>query len=356
MRNALLLFAVAVLLGACAGRRAPRPPDPPPADRIIIPHKEHAEADVNCIACHEGVYDEEALATVPEAKPSEDTCLQCHKEQKESGNCGFCHTDVKHAAKPVLRAPPVTMSHAKHIERVKEDCTKCHKSLPNPLIDATVAVKMSDCLSCHEHGEQYAVTQCKGCHENLAAYALKPVSDFSHQGNYIEHHAGDARSSAEQCAQCHDQTFCSDCHAKTVATRIEAKFPEKVAAQFIHSNDFLARHSIEQAADSASCQRCHGRSFCDSCHQAQHLTTLALNPRDPHPVGWSLPGSANFHGQEARRDIGSCAACHDQGAQSNCVTCHKVGGIGGNPHPASWLGRHDQKEIANNGMCRICHQ
>jgi hypothetical protein len=77
--------------------------------------------------------------------------------------------------------------------------------------------------------------------------------------------------------------------------------------------------------------------------------------RSPHPPGFSFPGSPDFHGPAARRDIASCASCHDQGAASNCVSCHRVGGIGGNPHPASWLARHDAREIAGNGMCLACH-
>jgi hypothetical protein len=57
----------------------------------------------------------------------------------------------------------------------------------------------------------------------------------------------------------------------------------------------------------------------------------------------------------ARRDISSCAACHDQGPSSNCITCHRVGGTGGNPHPIGWMQHHDQQEIHRNTMCLYCH-
>jgi hypothetical protein len=352
MRKALVLLA---LVAGC-GTAPPRPtPVDPPKDHIRIPHAVHAKAQVNCITCHEGVYDETALGTAAEALPSEDTCLQCHKEQKEKNNCGFCHTDVQHAAKHALAEGLVKMNHQKHIERVKEDCARCHTELPEPFVTETTPPKMSECLGCHEHAQEYAQTQCAGCHPTLNRIALKPLSDFSHQGNYIRRHGGDARSSAENCAQCHDQTFCSDCHAKTVATPIEVKFPEAVMAQYIHRNDFLGRHSIEARANEASCRKCHGTDFCQSCHEAQNLTPIAANPRDPHPIGWTIPGSGDFHGEAARRDIASCASCHDQGPRSNCVGCHRVGGIGGNPHPSSWLSHHDHKEIQSNGMCTTCH-
>ena len=349
-------LAVLVVMAAACSPAAQRPTAvEPPRDQIKIPHSVHAKADVKCIACHEGVYDEKALGTALEALPSEDTCLQCHKEQKEKNNCGFCHTDVQHAAKHTLAEGTVIMSHEKHIERVKEDCTTCHKDLPEPFVAATTVPRMSDCLSCHDHAKQYTETQCTGCHPTLNKLALKPLSDFSHQGNYLARHGADARSSAENCAQCHDQTYCADCHAKTVSNRIEVKFPEAVAAGFIHRNDFVGRHSIEAAGNEASCRKCHGTSFCQSCHTAQNLTTVAANPRDPHPLGWTIPGSGDFHGEAARRDIASCASCHDQGPSSNCVSCHRVGGLGGNPHPTSWLSHHETKEIRSNGMCTTCH-
>ena len=291
-------FYLLVALVAACGPVEKRPTAvETPKDQIRAPHDVHAKADVKCITCHEGVFDETALGTAPEALPSEDTCLQCHREQKDKNNCGFCHTDVAHAAKHTVASGLVIMNHAKHIELVKEDCSRCHKELPQPFVTETTVPKMSDCLNCHDHGKQYAEANCSGCHPTLNRLALKPVTDFSHQGNYVQRHGADARSSAETCAQCHDQTYCADCHAKTVATRIEVKFPENVSAFFIHRNDFLGRHSIEAAGNEASCRKCHGQSFCQSCHQAQNLTTISTNPRDPHPLGWTIPGSGDFHGE-----------------------------------------------------------
>jgi len=45
--------------------------------------------------------------------------------------------------------------------------------------------------------------------------------------------------------QCHDQTYCADCHAGTVPTRIELKFSENVTSNFIHRGDYLTRHGLE---------------------------------------------------------------------------------------------------------------
>ena len=320
-------------------------------DRIRIPHDRHAQAKVDCVVCHESIYDAKNLKGA--FLPSEKTCLGCHREAKEQGNCALCHTDVRRAGPWLRRDHEVTLSHADHIERTKEDCRTCHTSLPQPLRATEDKPPMAACLGCHEHRRDYDDGRCSRCHGDLSKYPLEPITSFSHRGNYVRNHSGDARAAQDRCATCHEQTFCADCHARTVATPIEVRLPERVDRDFIHRNDYAGRHAVDAQAEPALCRRCHGSSFCESCHQAQNLTPLAANPRDPHPPGWSYPGSTSFHGTAARRDIVSCAACHDQGAQSICVGCHKVGGIGGNPHPAGW--RHSRDEIRNNGMCLACH-
>jgi hypothetical protein len=321
-------------------------------DRIRVPHERHAQAKVDCVVCHESLYDAKTLQGGA-FFPTEKTCLGCHRETKEQGRCSFCHTDVRRAAAWPARAHAVDLSHADHIERTKEDCKTCHKSLPEPFAAGVEKPPMASCLGCHEHRRDYDDGRCAKCHRDLSKYALEPITSFSHQGDYVRNHAGDARAAADRCATCHEPTFCTDCHASTVATRIELRLPERVDRDFIHRGDYLGRHAVEAQAGPALCRRCHGSSFCESCHEAQNLTPLAKNPRDPHPSGWAFPGSADFHGTAARRDIASCAPCHDQGARSICVDCHKVGGVGGDPHPPGW--RHSRDEIRQNGMCLACH-
>ena len=322
-----------------------------PFDPIKAPHAVHERAKVECLVCHDAIYDAKDLTG--SFLPPEETCLQCHRAEKAKGNCNFCHTDVRRARPYPAPEPTLKISHADHIPRVKEKCSVCHTRLPQPVRSREQAPTMASCLSCHEHQRDWNEGRCRICHLDLARYPIEPISAFTHRGNFVEEHARPARADAETCTECHEQTFCADCHAKTVATKIEFKLPERVDADFIHRNDFLGRHSIEARADEARCLRCHGDSFCQSCHLAQNLTSNAAAPRDPHPPGWSFPGSPDFHGIEARRDIASCASCHDQGAQSNCVGCHRVGGVGGNPHPIGWS--HTRSEISKNNMCLICH-
>ncbi len=325
-------------------------------DHIRVPHDVHKKAQVDCIACHDEVWDAKDLTT--RGLPPESKCMECHKEKKDAGECSMCHTDVKKAGPWPKAQPSLVFNHAKHIERVKEDCSRCHTQLPSPMRSEETPPKMAACLGCHEHRKDYDDGRCMKCHTDLSRYPTKPLADFTHKGDFLRNHAVAARAEAESCATCHEQRFCADCHAAATApAKIETFLPERVDRSFIHRNDFISRHSIEASADPASCNRCHGTSFCTDCHAAQGLGTLPPSTgRNPHPNGWMLPGTANFHGPAARRDINSCAACHDQGPRTNCINCHKVGGPGGNPHPTGFTARHGKDEIHQNGMCLYCHQ
>ena len=215
---------------------------------------------------------------------------------------------------------------------------------------------MASCLGCHEHQEQFDQGRCEVCHVDLSQYPLEPISAFSHESNWVKLHPTAARSATASCGKCHDQTYCSTCHdAQTVPIPVETRFPERVDDDFqIHRGDWLSRHSLEAQAARSLCERCHSPAFCNNCHVAQNLSPAGTNPRDPHPPGWAFPGP-NSHATAARNDIGSCQACHDQGPASNCVGCHKVGGIGGNPHPAGFLARHNPAQIHRSSMCLYCH-
>lgn len=348
-----LLLPLALLAPACSAWRTGD--SPLEVDHIKVPHDKHKAAQVDCIACHDEVWDEQKLGEShlpPEAK-----CLECHGEIKEKGQCDFCHTNVKKAAHWPAFEGELVMSHKAHIERTKEDCAVCHKQLPNPYWQHSMAPPMATCLSCHQHKQTFDAGKCNDCHSDLSHYPLKPISIYSHAPNYVQRHERDARNDTSQCALCHEQTFCSDCHARTVGLKVEIKHAENVNSDYIHRNDFLGRHSIEARFNSTTCLRCHGSSFCESCHALQNVTPDGTNPRDPHPRGFALPGSAQFHGDAARRDIASCAACHDQGPRSNCVTCHSTSGVAGNksPHPLGWSDRHPRSDISKNGMCLYCH-
>ena len=324
-------------------------------DEIRFPHQKHVEAKLECIGCHESIWDAKTLAG--SFLPQEAKCLECHKQKKEQGECAFCHAEVRHAGPWATREPRLKLDHAAHLERVKEDCTQCHSRLSEPGRPAPVSDGHQACLKCHEHARQYDDARCDACHVSLAAYPLTPLSEVSHQGDFLRRHPAIARSATQSCASCHDQNFCLDCHARTAMAPVEVTLVDRPDRRFIHRNDFLGRHAVEARADSASCQRCHSTASCDGCHRVERVAAGSPGALDPHPKGWAVRGfGAAFHGDAARRDIQSCAACHDEGAETNCVECHKLGGIGGNPHPASFRARHSLAEAAAEGRCAPCHR
>lgn len=324
-----------------------------PKDSIRVPHATHTKAEVDCTSCHETIFDSTENKGARDM-PREKKCLECHKEEKEEKhNCGFCHSLPEKPEAVPTRERTLKMNHSTHMERVKEDCSVCHKDLPNPWRTEELAPPMDTCLGCHEHQEHFDQGKCDVCHEDLTKYPLKPISNYSHGLDFLRKHRLEARSVGNQvCATCHEQSFCGDCHAKTLDQKPERLWSERVDRGFIHRADFIGRHPLEAQADQSLCLRCHGTSFCQDCHQREGLTSNSSRPLKPHPAGF---GDGKVHGPAARRDIVTCAACHDQGAASNCVSCHKVGGVGGSPHPASWILRHPSSEIRSNAMCQVCH-
>jgi hypothetical protein len=349
MKRALLFGGLSVIACATAatvlGTRAA-------GDEILFPHARHAQAKIECITCHEQIWDAKTLTG--DFLPPMAKCLECHKDKKEQ--CAFCHTDVKSAAAFPKREPRLKFNHTAHLELTKEDCSKCHAQLSQPGKPAKLSEGHTACFSCHNHAQQYADASCSTCHVDLATLPLRPVTEQTHEGDFLRRHSLIAKANGASCATCHDQNFCLDCHAKTTMVKVETKLADRPDRMFIHRNDFLGRHSVESRADPASCQRCHSPNYCETCHQQSHVAFGSPNARNPHPPGWGLPGSGAFHGDAARRDIASCASCHDQGDQSNCVQCHKVGGVGGDPHPGGFGSHHTLREAGSDGRCVACHR
>jgi hypothetical protein len=134
---------------------------------------------------------------------------------------------------------------------------------------------------------------------------------------------------------------------------VENRFPDAIDRSFVHRGDFVTRHPIEARSTPTRCLSCHTTSSCDSCHVERGVSAARTGATSPHPPGWIGPDtlSNDFHGRSARREITTCAACHDHGPATNCIRCHKVGGYGGKPHPEGW----NSSRSSSEAMCRYCH-
>jgi len=346
MKRSRILLPFLLLAAACTGYK-------PAKERVTsraattFPHEKHGGFD--CADCHTSII--KATRLGDGKLPGVAKCEECHDRKTAADKAKFS------PPRREAREYELNFDHVAHLKRVpKGDCTVCHKELPGIGETWKTGPPMATCLDCHNHKVDFAEARCTPCHLSLKRFPLKPVSEFAHEGNWVKEHGRLARNSAQTCAACHDQTYCAPCHAtSTSPVRPEIRFPEKVETDFIHRGDFLSRHQIEAGADPASCRKCHGSFFCDSCHKEQSLSSRSLNPRSPHPEPeWRTRGSGNFHGDAARSNIVSCAACHDQGAGSVCVLCHAKGGIGEQAgariHPPSF-----KQTDKSKSMCRACH-
>ncbi len=350
-----VLLASALAFAGCGYRPAKVESDAAKQPAYTFPHGTHVDADVACTECHGGVASATRLEAgvrhvrIPDAPSKREACSGCHD------------TDPKPKLPARTREFRVRFSHADHLTRV-QDCKSCHRQLTETGDAAAKTPPMEACTSCHHHQREFAEARCMPCHVDLRGY--KPETAFRHEGSWLATHGSLARPSAESCAQCHDQTYCVSCHSSATAPmRLENLFPERVDRGFIHRGDYVSRHMIEAGANPASCRRCHGSGFCESCHTLQNVTAgSSLSPLrrpDSHAgTDWVNLTEGGRHKQAARRDIASCAGCHDQGPQANCTSCHQSqpGGTGRNPHPAKFLSTHDRGDIAKNAMCRACHR
>jgi hypothetical protein len=131
------------------------------------------------------------------------------------------------------------------------------------------------------------------------------------------------------------------------------RFFDDVTRASVHRAGFASRHGEEAKIDPGSCSTCHSEDRCVGCHTENRV---AAGPQlgvtaSPHPAGWVGTGS-NDHGPAARRDPASCASCHGGAGEALCVSCHRVGGIGGSVHPPGWSSTLDR---LTDLPCRQCH-
>lgn len=343
MTRRLMLSALVttLVLAACARSLLTR-----------FPHRQHLAtlecgvegkpACLSCPSCHQG----DATPSTPTAQK----CAGCH----DDGTQIFARSVA--TPRPVQPAgKQIVFSHAPHLKlpEVKGQCVMCHAGAVGLEGGAPLLPPMATCLGCHQHEEQFAKNVCTNCHRTADLVKLEPRSFFPHDTGWSKRHGAAARSSPERCALCHTQNSCDSCHDTTRPLGPQVANPNALEREYVHRFDFLSRHPLEAASQPGLCATCHVKTECDACHVTRGVSATIPGGASPHPLGWASgvgPGT-NLHGLAARRDIGACASCHDQGPATNCVRCHKVGALGGSPHPVGW----QSSEPVSSPTCAVCH-
>jgi hypothetical protein len=184
----------------------------------------------------------------------------------------------------------------------------------------------------------------------LPAELTKPSSHVFHEGDFIREHGVRAASSRDLCATCHSESQCASCHGVTTPALPWKLAAERPALSGIHRAGFLGRHPDESRANPGLCLTCHdSERFCADCHRRKNVA--GLGRASPHPPNW-VRARGGGHGEAARLDPQGCASCHGGAGEALCVSCHKVGGPGGNPHGPGFRSSLDRRRDL---PCRQCH-
>jgi hypothetical protein len=378
VRYASLLAAVIAVLfgGAHAGTTSVVYPTR--SRDVIFSHASHQARKIECVACHSKAASSQSA--VDNLLPTEFACRTCHVIDRSlplgtstgaaPSACVGCHLHWQpdSVVAPGTSAPPsIKFSHAKH---AASPCQSCHRD--SDLNDrapksATLPV-MATCVNCHSTdggATASARKACTFCHLSDAAGALRtqlpdgvlmPRDDSmadKHGPGFATDHARAARNPARNCASCHRESYCSDCH-NGVAKPTE-----------FHAAGYLEHHAIEAKRGSPDCSACHrAATFCVACHERAGVGTRAApafgtqdGQRLFHPSGWAGGiGASNLHAGEALRNLATCASCH---RDNDCIRCHsaEAGSMQASPHPAGWRNsaQCEAMDRRNRRMCLRCH-
>jgi len=185
--------------------------------------------------------------------------------------CGRSGPERKSGYKKLKRSVMLsTFSHKKHnkyFEQEKIYCSNCHfmqfslegkrRKDRGKLSSELLYPGMEECHYCHENKkyENAAPQECLLCH-----VALSGMMPDNHRVDWINRHKSASRIE-DDCAKCHRDNYCSDCHLKRDTIR-----------QRVHDRNYLYAHSIEARANPRKCVSCHTASYCLTCHIERGIT------------------------------------------------------------------------------------
>jgi c(7)-type cytochrome triheme protein len=307
--------------------------------KIKFSHKQHVEeVGAECSACHTAAQTSEKAGDLLFPKHAE--CGTCHAEveSENTEDCKFCHVNVD--SLEAFAAPArddIVFSHKQHLEVQKLECSACHAGIEKS-VQPTVAFlpSMASCYSCHN--DVKATNACESCHPRVET--MLPLShrlpDWPKEHKRIVH----TETASSDCAACHTDNFCQTCHAEpslqltsgapirnVSENRPEPSGKNPLVKQSVHELNYLFLHSLDLRAKQSDCYSCHNQqTFCAECHarnqESGFPAPFPLSHRAPDFVRLG-PGGGGQHAVLARRDMESCAACHDvEGKDPVCVICH----------------------------------
>lgn len=234
------------------------------------------------------------------------------------------------------------------------------------------------CVTCHgEKGETLKPESkvCADCHDaSFIAQVTFPAPE-THGPLWPFNHRAAAKAGAIDCAACHQQNFCLDCHKAGRADEM-GQLGNNLAN--VHRSEFSVSHPLAARTNPQLCAGCHENNFCVECHENFAPEDLAIASHRRGFTDGTLSGAhalfneqqcqgchansvlpshqwSNRHAREARKNLATCQSCHPDG--DVCLECHSARtGLGVNPHPKDWSDIKDRLDNASRGQtCRKCH-
>lgn len=308
-----------------------------PPKALKFSHAFHVgESGMACTDCHAAAT---STSLAKGLRAGHDNCTSCHQEQVD-GNCGYCHTDPQNIPPVPAGRPELIFSHQQHGGLQGVECASCHAGVDKADEKAELKTpSMETCYTCHN--DRQAANTCELCHTNFVALA-PPDHKLS---GFLREHRNTVRLGGldVECQTCHSERFCSDCHMPSqlvqfgnrrdlmsdptgkVLTQDNAS---PMTLQNVHSLNYRFFHGVDARSRAQECASCHeSQSFCAQCHDAGgNITQIKFKPSSHSMPGFTTLGRGSgggIHAVEARRDMETCASCHDlEGRDPSCLTCH----------------------------------
>lgn len=340
--------------------------------KIKFSHSLHKEL-IDCQSCHTAVLESESLKD--RLLPNHDNCVDCHEVDNDD-ECQTCHYEDTYEAL-FQKESGLIFSHKLHLMGEEKNCEPCHVGLGE--VDYSWQAvganpSMESCYGCHNN-KSVASNACESCHistVNLLPQDHKVVS-------YINNHKFAAREFNANCAMCHDDQSCDECHVSTTGITetntldnfYQPYYPsnyvdgaKQQAILRVHELNYRFTHGMDSKGKTAECQSCHQvDTFCAECHQVDggDFALSGIVPASHLKPTFKTIGvgtGGGDHAVLARRDIERCMSCHDvNGADPTCITCHldSDGVKGTNPKTHARNFMRDEEGDWHSDYSSICY-
>ena len=228
------------------------------------------------------------------------------------------------------------------------------------MLGISSAIYLQDALAERTSHKDYAdlpIKECNECHKEQGI-VLTHENDWAgkhHQDNdWMGEHRTLAGKGGKNCADCHNQSFCLQCHSGGgIDVDLSTKNYRRDYVPKSHRGDWLELHPLKSLDNPQSCARCHEQKYCNDCHSRYPKGSFRIKSHLMLGAnGQRYVPALNEHAMEARRNLQSCQTCHPEG--DVCIQCHASGKT--NPHPKGWGSiKNNFKNKAGDRVCLKCH-